>query len=484
MTAEHAEANQPLSDPSEQRRDLEEENRQLRGVLETVAGDMSTLGMGIADVAGAIEAIAGQSVNTVQTMDRLVEKLGGVTSCGQSITNRADTAQSITERVGGEIEQSQTHATDALGSIDDLISHVRSFSENMSELNNAMESVRAVTGTIDKIASQTNLLALNATIEAARAGEAGRGFAVVANEVKQLANSTTDATTEIDATMSRIRSALEALNTQGDHAVTQAESVGDQTGSFTQMLDTMRAAIDEMTMSTAEISEDSHSVVQSSAEFSEHFQEMSDTSKSTSDNLTSFSDTLKSTAETADALVLRIAQSGLDTCDSTFVSLVDESAAQISAAFDAAVSDGTISVADLFDTDYVPMEGTDPQQLMTRFTEFTDTVLTPLQEAIVALDERIVFSACVDRNGYLPTHNKKFAQPQGDDPVWNAANCRNRRIFDDPAGLRAAQNEQPVLLQTYRRDMGGGTFVVMKEVDAPVKVNGRRWGTLRLAYKT
>ena len=39
------------------------------------------------------------------------------------------------------------------------------------------------------------------------------------------------------------------------------------------------------------------------------------------------------------------------------------------------------------------------------------------------------------------------------------------------------------LLQTYRRDMGGGNFVIMKEVAAPIKVNGKHWGGLRLAFK-
>jgi methyl-accepting chemotaxis protein len=88
----------------------------------------------------------------------------------------------------------------------------------------------------------------------------------------------------------------------------------------------------------------------------------------------------------------------------------------------------------------------------------------------------------VDLNGYLPTHNRKFSQPQSDDPVWNAANCRNRRIFDDRVGLKAGRNTAPFLLQVYRRDMGGGSFRMMKDLSAPIRVHGRHWGGLRLAY--
>ena len=110
-------------------------------------------------------------------------------------------------------------------------------------------------------------------------------------------------------------------------------------------------------------------------------------------------------------------------------------------------------------------------------------MLPAVQEPVLAFDPRIAFCAAVDRNGYLPTHNRIYSRPQGDDPVWNAANCRNRRIFDDRTGLAAGRSTKPFLLQTYRRDMGGGQFALMKDCSAPIFVKGRHWGGLRVAFR-
>ena len=69
----------------------------------------------------------------------------------------------------------------------------------------------------------------------------------------------------------------------------------------------------------------------------------------------------------------------------------------------------------------------------------------------------MIFCAAVDRNGYLPVHNRIYSQPQQPgDVAWNTAHCRNRRIFDDRAGLSAARNVRPYLIQNYPRDMGNG----------------------------
>lgn len=100
------------------------------------------------------------------------------------------------------------------------------------------------------------------------------------------------------------------------------------------------------------------------------------------------------------------------------------------------------------------------------------------------MDPPVVFCAAVNLIGYLPTHNNVYSQPQRlGDRDWNTENCRNRRVFADRAGLAAARNTRPFLLEAYRRDMGGGQVVRLKEADAPIMVRGRHWDSLRLAYR-
>ena len=167
-----------------------------------------------------------------------------------------------------------------------------------------------------------------------------------------------------------------------------------------------------------------------------------------------------------------------------FVDRAIDTAAMVSMALEDAVSSGTLTREALFDTDYQPIEGTNPQQFRTRALDALEELLPPIQEPLLGSDKRMVFCAAVDRNAWLPVHNAIYSKPQkADDAAWNIANCRNRRIFDDRAGLSAARNVRPYLIQSYPRDMGNGVVIMMREIDAPIRVFGKHWGGFRTAYK-
>lgn len=175
---------------------------------------------------------------------------------------------------------------------------------------------------------------------------------------------------------------------------------------------------------------------------------------------------------------------GLRASVSVEIERAREGAARVIEAFEGAVARREISMSELFDVNYVPIADTDPQQYETRSLKVLERLLPPIQEGILAAAPGIAFAIAIDRNGYIPVHNKSVSQPQRrGDTVWNTANCRNKRIFDDRAGLLAARNARPFLLQNYPRDLGGGNIVMMREIDAPILVGGRHWGGFRTAYR-
>jgi methyl-accepting chemotaxis protein len=186
----------------------------------------------------------------------------------------------------------------------------------------------------------------------------------------------------------------------------------------------------------------------------------------------------------SEQLIESVADSGLETEDTLYIRAAQKAALRVGQLLERAVQDRSIGLAQLFDERYQPIAGSNPAQHVTDFAALADSLFPPVQEELLKLSDKVVYCIAVDRNGYVACHNRQYNHPQRPgDPVWNTAHCRNRRIFNDRTGLASARNRRPFLLQTYRRDMGGGQFVVMKEAAAPIEVQGRHWGGLRLAYK-
>ncbi|MBK1689901.1 methyl-accepting chemotaxis protein [Rubrivivax gelatinosus] len=342
-----------------------------------------------------------------------------------------------------------------------------------TEVGGIVDTLRQVSGAADQItqiALQTRLVAFNASVEAKRAGEAGRGFGVVADAVKDLAAKVEVSSKEILATVGRLDERIAAL------AREIQRSEGSPAGG-------VHRALDGVVQGVGRIHDASRRSSEVCAGLESQMAAIEGEVRQTTRSLDTALGRTESFLRFSEQLIEAFAASGLQTQDSPYIRAAQQAAAQVGALLEDALAAGRASLEDLFDERYQPIAGTEPAQHTARFSALAEQLFPQVQEAALQLSDKVVFCIAVDRNGYVACHNRRYNQPQRPgDLLWNTANSRWRRIFNDRTGLASARNERPFLLQTYRRDMGGGRFVVLKEAAAPIAVAGRHWGGLRLAF--
>jgi len=444
------------------------------------------LGLEITDISGRIGDVTRQLEGQAQGLHRVVTAVEQVERANRSIQQAADGAQNTAsvvkaglERVTGAVKLGLNAAQ---SDIEALSQGAQSISEALAQAASDVHQVRASSDAIQSIAREIQLLSINAGVEAARSGAAGRGFAVIAAAVKHLAEQTREATVLSARQLDALVKSVDLLASKSDENASTARRASDESRSISHQL----GEFDSFGRSVVDLIGDIDAISNPTRENAIAFAKAGEDLKALVEGVDQSSENLERATQRSDALVAIsesilgvIAASGVRTAQSELIATAMETAANIGGLFEQALARGELSQADLFDERYQPIPGTNPVQYMTRFMSLCDRVLPPIQEALLASSRRIVFCAAVDRNGLLPTHNRKYSQPQGPDPVWNNANCRHRRIFDDRTGLAAARNRKPFLLQTYRRDMGGGAFLVMEDLSAPIMVNGQHWGGFR-----
>lgn len=228
--------------------------QEISATTEEVASSASTQANHSQQITGVFQEIvkgADSQANDAQRMKELFEELNNAID---SVAKNADETAILSESL-------TKIATDGTEVVQDSIEGMKNISTQMSLLEKDSNRIDDIIKVIDNIASQTNLLALNAAIEAARAGEHGKGFAVVADEVRKLAEQSSDATKEITSIIKLIQENTSRSVTAVIEGVESTKRTGDAFTEITEMLSQANGKTLEIASASAQQSAQSSNVL-------------------------------------------------------------------------------------------------------------------------------------------------------------------------------------------------------------------------------
>jgi len=239
-------------------RNMQEQLRNMVGQVLTNAGQLTDAAAHLASSAQQVSVSSQHQSEAASSMAATVEEM---TVSFDHVSANAGEAHAIAKRAGDLSSEGGAVVHGAVEEMSKIAEAVNQSAQIIQTLGDHSSQISAIVRTIKDIADQTNLLALNAAIEAARAGEQGRGFAVVADEVRKLAERTTQSTQEISGMIDSIQNStqsaiasMEEGRSRVDEGVAMACRAGE---SMDQIRDGAKQVVSEVNDITAALREQS-----------------------------------------------------------------------------------------------------------------------------------------------------------------------------------------------------------------------------------
>jgi len=172
--------------------------RNIRASTEQVAHQSSDLSVSAGEISKAAQRQADSSAATAAAVEELTVSINEISQIALTTESNSRQTADLAGKGADVVRRAAKEMENIAGSVNESTQRIQTLVGRSQEIG-------SITQVIREIADQTNLLALNAAIEAARAGEQGRGFAVVADEVRKLAERTSQATAEITQMVAAIQ---------------------------------------------------------------------------------------------------------------------------------------------------------------------------------------------------------------------------------------------------------------------------------------
>ncbi len=408
---------------------------------------------------------------------QLATEIGNVAQATEDARHLSDAAREKVEVGSATIGASMAGFADMIALINRLGTHIAGFAA-------AMEQVKRASQSIDNIARTTNMLALNAAIEAQKAGAAGQTFAVVAAEVKKLALDSRTAAVEITGTVNSLATEAEKLAGEIGSGIEGSSTAQAQFASMETLLGGLSEIVSQVDDRTSEIAANTAAINDGLGESKRVRMAVDAANSQMQSQLAMAHEEISDLERRANVMFDKLVHSGLSRADTEFVALALEQAERIRVFTEAAIDSGNLSMDALFDQNLIEIPGSNPVRYRTSFTNWADANWRPIFDEISASRDEILTSICSSAKGFLPTHMSKFSAAPTGDLAHDTRYCRNGRVFFAGVDEVAKASEQDYMMAVYRHSGAGGNKAeaVVRNVYVPLRIKGRRWGDLEIAY--